>query len=293
MRVEPSGGTLKHCSQSILRRLGAYERVRASWIHEVYWSVADRRMIQERRAEIEFYQGLLAGFRKGDLIFDIGANQGDKTDVFLRLGARVVAVEPDDGSQEILRRRFVRYRLKGLPLSIVGKAVSDGRRSERMWIETPGSARNTLSPKWVGALTSDESRFGERVVFGQWKDVQTISMQDLFSSYGLPFFVKIDVEGHELKVLQGMARPVRYLSFEVNLPEFRPEGIECVRVLRELGGGGRFNYTADCRRGLVLKQWLRAPEFLSVLEQCSVPSVEVFWTSGAHQSRGERHAKIN
>ena len=46
------------------------------------------------------------------MIFDVGANVGDKTDVFLRLGARVVSIEPDEANQEVLRGKFLRYRVR-------------------------------------------------------------------------------------------------------------------------------------------------------------------------------------
>src|SRR5438270_10397982 len=169
---------------------GVYQRAKASWIYDTYWSVADKQIIDERRMEVEFYRNLLHGFRKGDLIFDVGANQGYKTGIFLRLGARVVSVEPDQVSQEILQQSFLKYRLKRKPLVIVPKAVSDRNSIERMWIDTRGSAKNTLSQKWVETLRSDDSRFGQRLSFGQWKDVETVSMEKLITEYGPPFFVK-------------------------------------------------------------------------------------------------------
>src|SRR5262249_42745152 len=154
--------------------------------------------------------------------------------IFLRLGARVVSVEPDKTNQEVLKQRFLQYRLKRKPLVIVPKAVSDRSSTERMWIDTPGSGMKTLSQKWAEIPRRDESRFWQRLSFGKWEEVETVSMETLITEYGLPFFVKVDVEGQELSVLRGMKRPVPYLSFEVNLPEFRPEGLECVQILARL-----------------------------------------------------------
>ncbi len=256
---------------------GVYHRAKTSWIYDCYWKVADRRIIDDRRMETDFYRNLLEGFREGDLIFDVGANLGYKTGIFLRLGARVVSIEPDEASQEILKQSFLKYRLKKKPLVIVPKAVGDKSSVERMWIDTPGSAKNTLSQKWAETLRGDNGRFGERLSFGQWKEVETVSLEKLISEYGSPFFVKIDVEGYEQSVLKGMQRPVPYLSFEVNLPEFRPEGLECVQILGRLAPDGLFNYTADCRSGLALNQWFRIEEFSSVLSSCNDKSIEVFW----------------
>ena len=109
----------------ILQHAGLYHRLRSSTIHELYWQVVGRRWILARERELEFYRNLLVEMRPGDLIFDIGANEGFKTDLFLRLGARVVAVDPDETNQSILHERFTRFRLVRKPLVIEGKAVSD------------------------------------------------------------------------------------------------------------------------------------------------------------------------
>jgi FkbM family methyltransferase len=262
--------------RNLLRRAGIYERVKASWIYEFYWTFADKHIVDDRREEMRFYEELLQGFREGDLIFDIGANIGYKSDIFLRLGANVVAVEPDENCQQILKEKFLKYRLKKRPFVLVGKAVSEDAALETMWIDAPGSAKNTLSKKWAETLREDETRFGNRLDFGQSRNVETVSLEQLITTHGLPFFIKIDVEGYELNVLRALKRAVPYLSFEVNLPEFRSEGSECVRVLGRVGQG-TFNYTSDCRRSLMLKQWLDAEDFLPLLASCTDSSIEVFW----------------
>jgi FkbM family methyltransferase len=272
-----SGSGVKKHIQTLLRRLGVYHRFKASVIYDLYWGFADSRVIAQRRAELSFYRELLEGFRKGDLIFDIGANHGAKTDVFLRLGARVVAVDPDEKNQEILRQKFLSLRLAPRPVVVVGKAVSDCEAVETMWIDSPGSAKNTLSQKWVETLRNDEARFGERLNFADNTRVQTVTLDQLIGTHGSPFFIKIDVEGFEPTVLRGMQHPVPYLSFEVNLPEFRPEGVECIKWLYGIAAEGRFNFTPDCQKGLMLERWLDATSFLPIFGRCEASSIEVFW----------------
>jgi hypothetical protein len=114
--------TFKSTMQAFLKQAGLYHRAKSSWLYDTYWAIADRRLIDEREQEIRFYRDTLVGFEKNDLIFDIGANLGHKTDIFLRLGARVMAVEPDSSNQEILRQRFLAHRLRKKPVVIVGKA---------------------------------------------------------------------------------------------------------------------------------------------------------------------------
>jgi FkbM family methyltransferase len=280
--------SFKHYAQSTLKKIGLYERARASSLYELYWTVADKDIISARQKEEEFYRSILRGFRPGDLIFDIGANHGAKATIFMSLGARVVAVEPDEANQKILNEMFLKYRLTPKPVVIVGKAVSDSNGVETMWIDEPGSAKNTFSSKWVETLREDKERFGETLSFREHKDVETTTLEQLVATYGVPFFVKIDVEGHELKVLRGMRRPVPYLSFEVNLPEFREEGLECVAVLERLAPESLFNYTADCQLGLGLKDWLPAREFVDVLGGCADLSIEVIWNgTGTVRANGQ------
>jgi FkbM family methyltransferase len=75
--------------------------------------------------------------------------------------------------------------------------------------------KNTLTTKWVAALQRDSKRFGHSLEFGKQLQIRTTTLDQLFRDYGVPFFVKIDVEGHELSVLLGLQKPVPvpYISF--------------------------------------------------------------------------------
>lgn len=255
-------------------------RLRSSFVRRIYWALADKETLASRRREEAFYRDLLVGMQRDDLIFDVGGNMGEKTDVFLKLGARVVTVEPDDSCRGILRHRFLQYRLRPCPVTLVGKAVSDKIGVEQMWIDGPGSAVNTMSRKWAAQLKENKQDFKHGncgLEFSHSESVETTTLEELIQRYGVPFFIKIDVEGHELSVLQGLQRPIPFLSFEVNLRAFRSEGIQCVQLLSKLKKDGRFNYTPDCGSGLVLKEWRGSEELCSVLDSCTDESIEVFW----------------
>jgi FkbM family methyltransferase len=269
----------KSLVQDALNRAGLYHRAKGSLAYDLYGFMFDRSILDGRRAEMTFYRELLRDFPANGLIFDVGANHGWKTDTFLRLGARVVAVEPDEGNQDVLKQKFLSYRVFKKPVTVVGKALGETNATETMWIDAPGSAKNTLSRKWVETLRVDATRFGETLDFREQKSVSITTLDDLIAAHGRPFFVKIDVEGYEPCVLRGLTQSVPYLSFEVNLPEFRPEGLECVEILKRLHREGTFNYAVDLHDGLVLEEWLDADAFSTLLAGCCEPSVEVFWST--------------
>jgi FkbM family methyltransferase len=266
-------------------------RLKSSSIRRVYWMIANRDTLVSKRREEEFYRRFLVGLKRGDMVFDVGANDGAKTDIFLRLGTNVVAIEPDGACQSMLRDRFLRYRWRSSSVALVGKAVSDKSGVEEMWVDGPGSAVNTMSRKWADHLKENKNSFRHGhcgLEFGHSKSVETATIRDLVKLYGSPFFIKIDVEGHELRVLRGMSQPVPFLSFEINLSTFRQEGIECVRLLGRLGPDGRFNYTPDCCVGLALQDWLAPVEFCDVLDSCTEETIEVFWRSNHGAVHNER-----
>jgi FkbM family methyltransferase len=270
---------IKRAIQILLKRAHLYGRVKESVIYDLFWRIYNPQLLGERDREIAFYKKTLAGFCQGDLIFDIGANHGAKTAIFLKLGARVVAVDPDETNQKTLKERFLRYRLAEKPVVIIGKAVSDKVGVTRFWIDEPGSAKNTLNQKWVQILREDRERFGERLQFAREAEVGTVTLDDLMATFGTPFFIKIDVEGHEANVVMGLKRPVPFLSFEVNLPEFRAEGVECVVSLDQLSPGGGFNYVINSGSEMASKSWLGDTEIIDVVKDCAEPSIEVFWNS--------------
>jgi hypothetical protein len=76
---------LKQRLQSMLKRVGIYYRLKNSRLYDLYWRVADRKWIDARDKELEFYRGFLSGFRNGDLVFDVGETTEAKPILFCDL----------------------------------------------------------------------------------------------------------------------------------------------------------------------------------------------------------------
>jgi FkbM family methyltransferase len=269
--------------KALLRSLRLYDALRRSPAHRVYLRIFYPEEYSRPRRELSFYRQALSALRPGGLIFDVGANEGFKAAIFLQLGARVVCVEPDRASVSLLRRRFSKK-----PVTIVPKAASDGVRTIQFHVAFPGSALNTLSDKWVRALEDNHtSRFGPDIRFEQSYDVETVTLEQLIAEHGRPYFVKIDVEGHELEVLRGLRQAIPLISFELNLPEFRAEGLECVDLLEQINPRTEFNYVINDR---FESSWVSASHFRRWLRKTDLRYLEAYARDGTAnvQTRGEQ-----
>ena len=74
---------------------------------------------RERRAALDRHYGRFVA--SGDLVFDIGCHVGDRVAAFRRLGARVVAVEPQPALARTLRLIYGRDHAVTVVESAIGR----------------------------------------------------------------------------------------------------------------------------------------------------------------------------
>jgi FkbM family methyltransferase len=144
----------------------------------------------------------------GDLVFDIGAHVGDRVSSFRRLGARVVAVEP----QPLLFSALHHIHGRDPLVEIVDRAVGAEAGTRELFINTANPTVSTLSETFVHQ--ADGARGWEGQVWDEQIPIEVVTLDGLIARYGTPSFVKIDVEGYEDAALRGLSRPIKALSFE-------------------------------------------------------------------------------
>ena len=89
------------------------------------------------------------------------------------------------------------------------------------------------------------------------------SLDDLIARYGEPRFVKIDVEGAERDVLDGLTRPLVALSFEY-IPVAVDRAVACVERLDQLGPY-RYRYSRAETMQWACADWLDAAGLMAEL----------------------------
>src|SRR5712692_1282701 len=202
----------------------------------------------ERRAAMDRLYGRFVA--RGDLVFDIGAHVGDRIAAFRRLGARVVAVEPQPALVKMLKLLYGRDRAVAIePVAVGG---SEGTIELQLNIDNP--TVSTASEAFVqaadGAPGWDGQAWTKRI------RVPVTTLDALVARHGMPAFIKIDVEGFEAEALAGLTRAPRALSFEFTT--IQPEvGIACIECCAALGYG-RYNAMLGESHALVLPDWVTA-----------------------------------
>lgn len=219
----------------------------------------EEKSVSERQMKSDFYSSLIS---PGDMVFDVGANVGNRTRIFLELGANVVSIEPQGVCVEVLRELENKVILGiNQSFTVVKKALGEFECESEM-ITSNANVLSTLSKEWIEVMTKS-GRFDNYSWDGKIP-VSVTTLDKLIEEYGLPSFVKIDVEGYELEVLKGLSRPVEYISLEY-APEFLHKTYKCIDYIESLGEVV-FNYSLGESMKFGLRNYVSSREIINILE---------------------------
>lgn len=144
-----------------------------------------------------------------DLIFDVGMHTGQDTDFYLSKGFKVVAIDANPQLCAHAEEKFSEH-VKNRRLYIENVCV--GNKNSRV--------KFYVNPK-VTEWSSIHERLGNRGLDHPAKciEVEMVTVDKLFRKYGVPYYLKIDVEGADGLVIQGLWNsPIKpaYVSYEAS-----------------------------------------------------------------------------
>jgi len=160
---------------------------------------------------------------KRNLIFDIGVNEGEDSSFYLEKGFTVVGVEANPVLADRLRQTFRDQITRG-QYSLVASGIWSEARSLPFYINLDNDHWSSFD-KAYGAR--DGSKYREH-------NVECVTISSLLGKYGVPYYMKIDVEGADKRILRDLRR-------ERDLPEFisvEEYGVQAIDDLRALGYSG-------------------------------------------------------
>ena len=170
-------------------------------------------------------------YRQNDLIYDIGAHKGDDAAFYLAKGFRVISVEAHPTHAAAIASRF-------------SSEIRDGR----LVLIDKGIYTETGVVDFYAHEHDDWSSFvkTERFAIGTYETIQVnvISFEDLIHEFGVPYYLKVDIEGLDFAVLAHLPRLTvfpKYISFEhhnrsdtvFDDPKLRSK--ECLYILADAG----------------------------------------------------------
>lgn len=212
-----------------------------------YYQYFQKRLDEHR--QFVFYKKIIG---KDKLVFDVGANIGTKTELFYKLGNKVVAIEPQHYCYEILKEKF-----KNNPgVKIVNKGIGDRTGKATLYTSAKYRGFSSLKEDWQ-KNTKYDSFDGKEII-------EITTLENLITQHGLPYFCKIDVEGFELEVLNGLQSKIPCLNFEFhgNLFELI---INCLNRLDKLSYK-LFNYV-EGEGNFKIKKWVPMVDLINILER--------------------------
>lgn len=223
------------------------------FLRDTYQRVFNRSYWRQRKRITSFFSQFV---QRGQLVFDVGANEGEYTHMFASLGARVVSVEPNPQLTASLKRIRPLDRVTVEPAAVGAKSGS----AELFLCDH--NVLSTLSPDWVAVAEKSERFSG--IKWSQKITVPVVSLDELIAKYGMPSFIKIDVEGYENDALAGLSKASRCLSFEVN-SEVPDMAVKCVRQ-KCFDSKSRFNLTFGLTAEFFFPRWVTSEEMVQFLE---------------------------
>ena len=141
-----------------------------------------------------------------DLIFDVGACNGDDTAHYLASGYRVVAVEANPAMADHCRRRFAQ-EITERRLTVEQVAIWEDPGQRTLWVNDSNPDHTSLIPE-----------SGQRNGRYHEVTVDCVPLGDLFDRHGVPYYLKVDIESADqwcLRAIRPDDRPV-YVSVEAH-----------------------------------------------------------------------------
>lgn len=203
--------------------------------------------------------------KSGDLCFDVGAHIGIQTRVMLDLGAQVVSVEPNPTFFKFLKRKFSGVE----SLTLLPLAIADQMMMKTLHISRMAPTVSTLADQDWQQIINKRSSFN--VHWDQKVLVQTKTLDSLITDFGMPKFLKLDIEDYEGQALQALHHPVEYISFEF-FSYFPDRIMKCIQEINK-NGSYVFNYSERESFQWKFEEWKSSSEFMDWIKSRSPEAV--------------------
>jgi len=168
-------------------------------------------------------------------VYDVGMHKGEDTDYYLKKGFHVIGFEADPDLTAYCKIRFSNEIENG-KLILVEGAIAEPKFKEYK-IRTIQFYRNKKYSVWGTVVRSWAHRNELLGTSNEIINVPIINFSKCLKKYGIPYYLKIDIEGMDvvcLKALKSFKQKPSYVSIETEKESF-DKFVEELNLLTQLG----------------------------------------------------------
>ena len=235
----------------------------------IYNRIRNPENYRKQQEEPNFYKKLLKMHpSKNSLIFDVGANIGSKSIIFSKLARKVISFEPSVKLFSFLQKKF-----EDSNVIIYNYALGEKVSTAELYIVENNEAYNSLNKKHIEITATSRKIATLNTV--KHEQVKVEIVEHFITEFGLPKYIKIDVEGSEYEVIKGLKSIVPIISFEANLPEFREESIQVIKYL-DLLSLNRYKYNFTVYNNFIMENFSTTLVAIDFLLNTKLEYVEIY-----------------
>ena len=159
---------------------------------------------------------------KKQLIYDVGVNNGTDTAYYIHRGYKVLGIEANPVMVSLLEDKFS-SEIESGTLTLLNLGIAETEGELEFWVCEDPSEWSSFDRSI--ASRNDAKHHSVMVKTGQFHDIVT--------EHGVPFYWKIDIEGHDRLCLTGLTQKLTpaYISIEMS----HKDGDVDINLLHDLG----------------------------------------------------------
>jgi FkbM family methyltransferase len=172
---------------------------------------------------------------QSNLIYDVGMHKGEDSEFYLKKGFSVVGFEADPNLVKFCRTKF-RSEIKSGRMILVEGAIVEGEGADQIPPQVK-FFRNLSKSEWGTVRAEWANRPQNQRTISEVLSVSTVDFKSCLRRYGVPYYMKIDIEGadlHCMRVLLDFDVTPMCVSIESEKKSFI-KLIEEIDLLRRLG----------------------------------------------------------
>tara|TARA_Y100001958_G_C21226905_1_gene552399 strand:- start:73 stop:840 length:768 start_codon:yes stop_codon:yes gene_type:complete len=202
------------------------KKLRYTFFHYLFLQIYNPKYVKFLHNEKKFHKKFIG---KNNLVFDIGANRGDKTHIFKKFTKKVISYEPETRMYKILKERF-----KNTNVLVSNNLISDKSGMVNFLSIKNHEAHSSIIKKSISTIKRRQKKDIIKLI----KKSSTLNQE--IKKFGKPGYIKIDCEGAEFLILKKLNKKIKIISIEANLPLFYTETAKIVKNM-EKKFGSSFN----------------------------------------------------